>query len=291
MAIAFRSSSSAFAQATSVVVTKPAGVVNGDVLVAVALSDGAAVTPPAGWSGITGGGALNMYYKTAASEPANYTWTTSANNIISAIISAYSGATGVVDKSNVTGSGSSTTPTAVAITTTNNNEMIVWAAANGVITDETTDSCPSAMTKRQDIEASYFDGFVNQYTHLWLGDAVLAIAGLTNSTFNNGSSTPSHTWAASILSLIPAITSNIVTIPLGTLTLQALIPVINIAQSIVVPLGTMTLQGLQIQIQGIKMVIPLGTLTLRGLILDWIGVIPVLPHVPNIFLPKPPGYY
>lgn len=71
----------------SVILTKPSGVKNGDLLIAVVasfLSTSQSVTPPAGWTliqsvTVSTVDILSVYSKIASSEPASWTWTIGAS--------------------------------------------------------------------------------------------------------------------------------------------------------------------------------------------------------------------
>jgi len=83
---------------TTITLNVPAGVVNGQLLLAVLTIDGgssATITPPAGWTlaNRTNSSTLiaqGLYYRIANTEPASYSWTTSNRNS-SAVMAAYSG--------------------------------------------------------------------------------------------------------------------------------------------------------------------------------------------------------
>jgi hypothetical protein len=108
---------------TSVVVARPAGVVNGDLLLAfVAQAGTATVTAPTGWtlfgSQTTGGAvSLAVYWKVASSEPSSWTWTLGSSLRNWASVSAY---TGVDPAAPINDSSSNTYPgaaTAFALAT------------------------------------------------------------------------------------------------------------------------------------------------------------------------------
>lgn len=105
MAVAFRSQSTqAHSNATSTTITKPAGVVNGDVLVGLVLNTagtGSAIVPPAGWTTLFEGRGCEVDtpsfnarvwvgYKVAASEGASWQWLFAFGHGHSAVL-AYSG--------------------------------------------------------------------------------------------------------------------------------------------------------------------------------------------------------
>lgn len=97
MAVAYRSSASRSEQlGGNIVVTKPTGTVDGDLLVAVAISNNGAANPvvaPAGWTlhPSTVSAAARLYYKVASGEGANYTFTQNAFSAGNVIIVCYSG--------------------------------------------------------------------------------------------------------------------------------------------------------------------------------------------------------
>ena len=125
------------AGATTLVVTKPSGVVEGNVMIAtVAAKETGAVTAPSGWTAIlnlTQATALRQvtYYKVAtASEPASYSWSLGTSRAASGGIAAYSGvnATVPVDATaSATGaSGNAAVPSA---TTSAPNDLVLAVAS------------------------------------------------------------------------------------------------------------------------------------------------------------------
>lgn len=144
--IAYRSSTQNHASATTLAINVPAGVVNGDELVLIALNYNLnTLTTPAGWVS-RGGQALNnnhgvqIYTRVAASEPGSYTLTWSANADNAAIMLAYSNPDAVTPYDTfVVGADvtSDTSAVQASITTANANEMLVLGivyANNGTFT-------------------------------------------------------------------------------------------------------------------------------------------------------------
>jgi hypothetical protein len=86
----FVSSSVATAALTPLVITKPAGITAGDLLIAsVEWAQGGTITPPAGWSLVFAEGTEHAVYQKIAtgSEPASYSFTFSvAANIVGAVL-------------------------------------------------------------------------------------------------------------------------------------------------------------------------------------------------------------
>ncbi len=78
---------------TSVIVNRPTGTVDGDVLIATAAYAGGTLTPPAGWtlaiSQVATGATLAIYRRVASSEPASYTWGLSTTDALAVAISTY----------------------------------------------------------------------------------------------------------------------------------------------------------------------------------------------------------
>lgn len=126
MTIAFRAAATVTngTAGTSVTVARPTGTANGDFLLAwIGFRGTAAPTPPAGWTTLgvgtnaSGPVSLGCYYKTAVSEPANWTWTI-ASAINFGLVEAYTGVDGnpIVDSNfQTSGAGTVFTPPPTAI--------------------------------------------------------------------------------------------------------------------------------------------------------------------------------
>jgi len=172
MAVAFRSiSSSTYGAATaSVTCAAPAGLANGDTMLAMVFQYSGISTPPgvptapAGWTQVgidqTPVHATSMrgslWKKVAASESGSYTWSWSFNTVTAqVIIAAYSGSSGVVNVSDsVVGFPANTTRTFGGVTTTAANCMLVgmgWDYGNNT----NNELPPTGMTERLDNVLSY----------------------------------------------------------------------------------------------------------------------------------------
>ena len=151
---------------TSIVVTKPTGVANGDGLVAVIYHQNSGgtptVTPPTGWTLVgsaTGDPATTfrmlVYKKSASGEGASWTWTLSSAQIAEWACHAYEGAhTDVVEASAITATGETgATQTADAVTTLTAGAIV--AAFLGYTDNSTsvTSAPPTGMTERTDRRA------------------------------------------------------------------------------------------------------------------------------------------
>jgi hypothetical protein len=122
--------------ATSLTITRPAGVVANDVMVAamnVRGGSGVTITEPAGWtlvSLLTNGAAIRMgvYYKVAtSSEPASYTWNFSSSRKAAGGIQAYSNVDPVapIEAENGQATASGISHSTPDITTYSTNTMLV----------------------------------------------------------------------------------------------------------------------------------------------------------------------
>lgn len=134
----FRSSSvGTSGGAASIAINTPAGVVDGDVMLAFLAIGGndATITPPAGWTLITRVDNSNIvslvtyWISAGASPPSSYTWT-GLNDITAATILAYSGANSApIDTYNSEAGpfSTTTTPSSPAVTTSVDNSMVLRA--------------------------------------------------------------------------------------------------------------------------------------------------------------------
>lgn len=136
MAIAFRSGSSAGNfSGGNLIVNKPSGVVDGDILIVAGYNElsGSAWTPPAGWTEYKSGGTpdlnnnswINIWWKRASGEPANYTFN-KATSWEALAISAFSGAISTgdpIDGGPTSACANNQTPFLNSITNANANDM------------------------------------------------------------------------------------------------------------------------------------------------------------------------
>lgn len=212
MAVAFRSKSElAYGSRTDSTITKPAGVVERDVLLFALTIEANTTAPdltayPSGLvpifedrtSGPTGGAYYvhYLYLKVAgASEPASYAFT-HPTYLASAAVVAYSGVdnTTPLDATPTAASGTGTTATATGLTTVTNSAMLVFERMSW---DGGVSTAPTGMTERVDSVVNYF------------ADQIQATAGATGTKAHgsgNGSSFVS--WQAYLIPLRPAGTSS-----------------------------------------------------------------------------------
>lgn len=219
MSLAFRSAATAAdgAAPVSLTVSKPTGVVNGDVLVAfvVISADKSIAAAPAGWTlldsrstGTATGDCLHaVYYKTASSEGSTYVWDFSGGADAAAAILAYSGVS-TSASINVSGSrlmsSSSTTHTTPSVTTSSDDTVTISAyGTNPVFNGDLTFTTPSGLTSRA--EADPGAGTTNRAV-LKVFDKTTSSAGATgdkSSTINNSAKGVGFTVSLSPLVAAP----------------------------------------------------------------------------------------
>jgi hypothetical protein len=152
--IRYRSSDSNGANsATSITVNKPAGVVDGDVLVG-SVSFSTAITftsAPAGWTQVristNGGVGVGVWVKVASGEPASYTWNTSAASSMAAGISAY---IGVDNTTPVDAENGGMLANGTSVTTVTPATMLVVSSMKGNNGVSVTFTPPAGMNERVD---------------------------------------------------------------------------------------------------------------------------------------------
>src|SRR5207253_5710868 len=91
-AIRYRSgTANTTAGATSFVLNVPAGVQDGDVLIAAISAGAGTISAPSGWNGLVAGTNRQTWSHTASSEPASYTWTIASATTWAGVMDAYIG--------------------------------------------------------------------------------------------------------------------------------------------------------------------------------------------------------
>lgn len=219
MAIAFRSAATAAngAAPVSLTVTKPSGVVDGDVMIAfVTISaDKTIVAAPGGWiqldsrstGSATGDCLTAVWYRVASSEGANYVWDFSGGADAAAAIVAYSGASTSAPVQ-VSGyrlmSSSATTHTSPSVSTSSDNTVTISAyGTNPVFNGDTTFTTPAGLTARAEADPGV--GTTNRAV-LAVYDKVTASAGATSdkaTTINNSAKGVAFTVAIAPLVAAP----------------------------------------------------------------------------------------
>jgi hypothetical protein len=154
--VAFRSASSKGTKfGTSIKISKPAGTLSGDVLLAgLFVRDAPAITPPAGWTLIRQDGSGYSYSHVAGgSEPSSYRWTFPANHTAAGGIVAYSGADSIapVQASNGQVNSKSVSLTAPSVTTTKPGTMVIGFFG---LMKQTSVTRPAGMKERVDVAST-----------------------------------------------------------------------------------------------------------------------------------------
>ncbi|MGH2568746.1 MAG: PQQ-dependent sugar dehydrogenase, partial [Bacteroidota bacterium] len=139
--VLFRSAANSLVgQHDTTTITKPVGVVNGDILLAhiYAESDGHAITAPSGWTlivnveNVPSDFRSAWYWKRATGEGSNYVFTSTGSIWLGGAIAAYSGAIASGNPIDAFGSGnvggSNTSAVATSITTTVANTLVVFGS-------------------------------------------------------------------------------------------------------------------------------------------------------------------
>ncbi len=208
------------ATATTLVIAKPTGTVEGDFLIAQITVKGlaaGAITPPTGWC--TAGDACSIstnapartngtgisqavYYKFAgASEPATYTWTFPSSLRASGGIISYQGVdvTQPFDVASTSATNASTTPTATGVTTVTPQTKIV--SFFGVNISTTFGAPATAGTEQYDVRNGTSGGAIGPSSSGY--DTTQATAGATGTKSVTATSAE---WIAHLVALRPATT-------------------------------------------------------------------------------------
>jgi len=197
---AFRSAANSVSgSGDTTTITKPAGTVDNDVMLAqiYAEPNGQTIDLLTGWTLIatadhaTAGFRSRWYWKRAASEGTNYVWTATGSGWLGGAIAAYSGCITSGSPIDVNGAGntggSDTSAIASAITTTVIDTLIVFGSHQ--FNEPRTLTPPSGMTERLDADLNYF------------ADVAQAAAGSTGS--KTATISAADFWSAILIALKP----------------------------------------------------------------------------------------
>ena len=200
--VLFRSAANSLVgQNDTTTITKPVGVVDGDILLAhiYAEPDGHAITAPSGWTlivnveNVPSDFRSAWYWKRATGEGSNYVFTSTGSIWLGGAIAAYSGAIASGNPIDAFGSGnvggSNTSAVATSITTTVANTLVVFGSHQFHLPPTLTP--PAGMAERLDADLSYF------------ADVSQAAAGATGSKTSTLSA--ADFWSANLIALKPAI--------------------------------------------------------------------------------------
>lgn len=195
MDIAYRNGGSASGATATISVTKPAGVVDGDVILATVQSNGTPPVAPSGWiqqstaNTPTGANPCYLYTRVAAGEPASWTFGNTGGTFCAAIVDAYSGVNqGIPMDATVTvGTGTAATVTFPNITTITDR---AWHYASWADDGVTTGSTPAGYNARTALGAGGMSGY----------DKLISPAALVTGVTKTGGTS----WVAFSTALRPA---------------------------------------------------------------------------------------
>lgn len=207
MPSAYRSVATGGSDTGSFSIAKPAGTIDGDVLIASFIcADSNAVSVPAGWTSVFSISTVfnkrrQQMWKIAAGEPGSYAFGT-ASPSCAGIIVCLSGTTGVKDASANQNNVSSNTVTGPAFTTAKDNETIVWAGFRNAISSGSTDvNKPASLTQRGQVWAG---ADITDAT-VWVATGQFPTAGALTNAYKNGTTEEVTSNMAAIIAFIPAI--------------------------------------------------------------------------------------
>ena len=197
--VALRPSSTAGSN-TSVSVSKPTGVVDGDVMVATVAFAGGTLTAPAGWTQVLEqagtGVTLRVYRRTASSEGSSYTWSLSTADGLAVAIGAYYNVdtTTPVGGSGSQANSSSTSMVAPTVTPGTTADMLLFA---GAVAGNVRATAPGGMNEEADAGATGVG--------VYMADQLLASGSATGTRTATLASATAN--AAALVSLRPTSTS------------------------------------------------------------------------------------
>jgi hypothetical protein len=187
-------------------IAKPAGTINGDVLVAAFLgNDNGTVSTLGGWTSVFNintnwAKRRQMFWKVASGEGASYAWTSTAD-ACGGIIACISGTSGLKDADANLTNTASLTVTGPAFTTAKDDETIVWVGFRNVVSSGgvAAVSSPASLGTR----AVGSVGAVITEATLWLAAGQFPTAGALPNGFKNGGVDEAVQNMAAIITFLP----------------------------------------------------------------------------------------
>lgn len=208
--IGYRSSTTASGKTiTALAIAKPAGTVQGDVLLARVINRNnvaAVLTPPSGWTVLRSDQSASqikawvLYKVASASEPASYTFTIDLASYLAGSISAFSGVdtANPIDAQSGQKNGLTSAFNTPAITTTSANGLAVWFGSQ----IWTGAACPdSPIVPPAGFTEAFETCLVSSSTGLIYDAAYLALGGAGTQPAFNGSSPYAETNIAQVVAL------------------------------------------------------------------------------------------
>jgi hypothetical protein len=183
---------------TTITVNVPSGTANGDLMLMIVGTGGNSTntwTTPLGWNiGTAGSQGRALFWRTASSEPGNYTVTQSASSTSNAFILTFRNA--VFDTSGLAGQSAVTSPTPVAITVAVANSTIVYVAQSNLGTNITYTTPTGYNARASDSGATEPSA------------AIFSLAGVGSGSYSAPSITGSGAQSrAYVISLAPTLSS------------------------------------------------------------------------------------
>ncbi len=192
---------------SSVAVTKPAGTVAGDVLVAGASSnDSGNISPPAGWTLLQSDqpDAASWYKVAGGSEPASYTFTVaSASDTLVVSISAFTGGDTTTPIAGSAKSSGSSSSIPLPNTTVSRNGSMRWSSAAASPSNGAVFTFPAPMVR----SCSPGSGSASEDSALGTAHEPASVATTTSRTATSTDSDPYWAYTAVVNAALPLITS------------------------------------------------------------------------------------
>lgn len=173
----------------NLVVTAPAGVQNGDLLLIALLTEGTtSFATLAGWTAsyanIAANATIQTFYKLASGEPASWTWSCPSTRACAKVI-CISGASDVIDASSFKQNSNINTLLGTDITTTAPNEVLIWVASRPNVASGGAIQLPTNITTGSGGNVNA--GGTTITAQMGMGAAIFPSAGITNGTWSAGS--------------------------------------------------------------------------------------------------------
>lgn len=167
---------------TTITINVPSGVVDGDVLVLMVMSDNGTWTTPSGWTvWLASANNRAIYYRTASSEPASYTITQSVSETASACMVACNDA--AIDVMGTISANASPTVAASITTTADNAFVFDYIAVNAASRTVTTPTGYTLLASDSDATSpSYALIYTTQTTAGATGTLSVTVSGTMRST-------------------------------------------------------------------------------------------------------------
>lgn len=206
--VEYRGGSSATGSSGSLTLSKPTGLVAGDVMIAqfAVRSESPSITPPSGWTFIRTdtsnfNGQSTLYWRIATSgEPSSYTWSSNVGDRTAGGILAYSGASSSPIGAHLGSTGADATPIAPSITTpVNDNVLVTFFALRQVALT----TGPSGMNLRYNVESAGGAGIVGAAA----SDEARPTAGATGT--RSATKSNSFEWVAQSVAIRPPATPQV----------------------------------------------------------------------------------